>query len=957
MPSTPFFIPDTSPLFDYSPSDAWTAGYRPKGDGYDQTLHRTGRYEEGTTIALNVTATALRFQTISPKNGCNIQYRLNAGQWTDGCTITKEGNNVQDLPTDRSHQLELRPKVSEGEGSGGGEFEFMGVEGDLPIQNPGSATNLTIDNTSPSFVFTPSHQWTRMTSDGLVGPWANYTVKTIYDQSGLEGFLNGSIGVTTVEGSKAELTFQGEAVYLYGSSGQESGTAEISVDGKVQQTINMTNPWESRNSLLYVGGGFDPLTTHTLSIVNTQPGAQLVIDYALLTVPHKDKAMSLPLIVSLAAGVPTLLVCLLATWLFLRRRKQRRSRSAYARRPPPHPYAFATGVGNHVLHTGSKVSSIDHWRLNTSSTTLSPITPASGTSLNPPGSGYIWGTGKPAGLDLVRSKSNTAPSPATTIPTTIVGQTAVSGPRNDLSPPFNDPPPDYPDYLPYRGPVETPSQASGSDTQTPGGASSSSPYAGLARSLSASNGTPLLAGSNPASTTTTTTTTTNWLHTPSSANQDISPSPSRSSSGRSGRSYTSPPALDRLNPLGNSSGGGKKDYKPEYDDIALTDYYGRSNTATTTVGMAHTSQSPAYEENDNQYQIQRDLKQGLHEPSPGSASASASTPSSVGQTGVAVRTSVQLGSLQSVARLWPTRDAVPSAYKTPSAYVATSGRVDYPQASAQAQTPSQTRLVTANTPSSIAGGSGPYRPDTSGMTESIFEPPSPASGLSRGMSIKSMGSFFSRLIFNPPGSSSTTSLSNLPSVPSTPAFPQAAARPDSGTLPIAPGSASSLGMGRGMPVRKGTSGSEMSASSQLMPSTATGSVFGTTTGTGTFTSTSTSSSSSPSTARTMGSAFGGGGASAMTPASSSSTSTPLYTANSYNGGGVGVGVGGGYRPMPLRSASDGMGGAYVPRTGTGTGTGTGTRTIPGESPNFFIELNPDSPMTDSRPGSEWTTVR
>ncbi|WVQ98063.1 hypothetical protein IAU59_005185 [Kwoniella sp. CBS 9459] len=924
MPSTPFFIPNTSPLFAYSPSDAWTAGYRPKGDGFDQTLHRANRFDEGTTISLNVTATSLRFQTSTPKSGCNIQYRLNGTQWTDGCTITKEGNNVQSLPVGL-HQLELRPKASSG---GGGEFEFMGVGGDLPILNPGSATNLTIDNTSPSFVYTPSNQWTRMTSDGLVGPWANYTAKTIYEQSGLDGFLNGSIGVTTVEGSKAELTFQGEAVYLYGSSGQESGTAEIHVDGQLHQTINMTNPWETRNSLLYIGGGFDPLTQHKLTVTNTQPGGQLVIDYALLTMPSKDKAMSLPLIVGLAAGLPILLVIALATWLFLRRRKQRRSRSPFARKHH-HPYAFANGVGNHVLHTGSKVSSIDHWRLNSSTTTLSPITPASGTSLNPPGSGYIWGTGKPAGLDLVRSKSNNASSPAT-INHNTAAAVPPGGPRNDFTPPFNSPPPDYPDYLPYQGPVETPSQAS--NAQTPGGAS---PYAGMSRSNSSNNATPLLTGANPSSTINTTTAMPGWLYTPSSGAQDVSPSPSRSSSGRSGRSYTSPSALDRLNPLSGSVGG-KKEHKPEYDDIALMDYYGGS-------GGAHTSASPAYEANDNAYQLQRDLKTGLHTPSPGTASAS--TPSSAGQTGVAVRTSVQPGSSHSVARLWPTRDAVPSAYKTPSAYVAASGRVEYPQAPVQAQT----RLVTANTPSSVAG-SGPYPPDHSAMTESIMEPPSPASGLSRGMSIKSMGSFFSRLIFNPPGSSSITSLSNLPSVPSTPAFPQAAARPDSGTLPVAPDSASTLGMGRGRPVRQGTSGGEMSASSQMMPSTATRSVFGTTV--------TTTTTSSPSTARTMGSAFGAGGL-AMTPASSTSTSAPLYTANSYNEGGVGVGVGGGYRPMPPRSASEGMGTAYTPRIGmtTGVGTGTGTGTIPGESPNFFIELNPNSPMTDSRPGSEWTSVR
>lgn len=42
-------------------------------------------------------------------------------------------------------------------------------------------------------------------------------------------------------------------------------------------------PWDSYSSLLYVGSGFSG-SNHTLTITNTFPGGQLVIDYVLLTV-------------------------------------------------------------------------------------------------------------------------------------------------------------------------------------------------------------------------------------------------------------------------------------------------------------------------------------------------------------------------------------------------------------------------------------------------------------------------------------------------------------------------------------------------------------------------------------------------------------------------------------------------------------------------------------------------
>ena len=51
------------------------------------------------------------------------------------------------------------------------------------------------------------------------------------------------------------------------------------------------NPWQAYSSLLYMGSGFNLTQNHSLSIVNTSPGSQLVIDYALLTVARPSNSM------------------------------------------------------------------------------------------------------------------------------------------------------------------------------------------------------------------------------------------------------------------------------------------------------------------------------------------------------------------------------------------------------------------------------------------------------------------------------------------------------------------------------------------------------------------------------------------------------------------------------------------------------------------------------------------
>ena len=147
-----------------------------------------------------------------------------------------------------------------------------------------------------------------------------------------------------------------------------------------------------------------------------------------------------------------------------------------------------------------------------------------------------------------------------------------------------------------------------------------------------------------------------------------------------------------------------------------------------------------------------------------------STPSTLGLTG---RTARAVGATRSVARLWPSRDAIPSTLRQQSAD---------PPADSILFTPSHTTAGTFSICQSQMHGSGlasrsiftnPTHSNPSSSHPSSFH-----SALRRGVSVKSvktMRSFFSTLLFH----SSSTSLAVQ-----TPALPLAAARPDSDIFPI-----------------------------------------------------------------------------------------------------------------------------------------------------------------------------
>ena len=78
MSTTPFSIPDTSPVFNYSPCEAcgssgtWQSAYQAQGDGYDATFHQSSG--EDFVVTFNISGILLHSLVISTKlTGVRLQ--------------------------------------------------------------------------------------------------------------------------------------------------------------------------------------------------------------------------------------------------------------------------------------------------------------------------------------------------------------------------------------------------------------------------------------------------------------------------------------------------------------------------------------------------------------------------------------------------------------------------------------------------------------------------------------------------------------------------------------------------------------------------------------------------------------------------------------------------------------------------------------------------------------------
>ncbi|WVQ76053.1 hypothetical protein IAR50_005690 [Cryptococcus sp. DSM 104548] len=826
---TQFFIPDTSPVFAYSlasssssssssnSSASWVAAYSPRGDGYDQTFHLgTG----DASVGINITASALSFSLSSSNSSlpCPAEYRINASSWAAACPSVDGDFVVQDLPTGL-HQVEMR--AVEGEG----QLEVMGVGGELDSADGYSLNNLTIDDTSPSFVYSPPSSWTFASSS-----YSSISSNTTLSDSDLENLYNSTAHFTHSAGSKVELSFEGEALYVYGMALEGGGQGEVRLDGELQGVIDASGSWRSFSSLLYMGSGFST-GAHTLTIISTST-RPLIIDYALLsTQTSSSSSTNLGLIIGVILGVSALLILLAAgSYVFMVHRRSRNK--------PEYPFA---GYGKNAAATYSNFTSL-------ASKELDP-----------------WDQNDEAFLQKSRSTLALGTSGMR------LGTTSV-----------------YSDYLPYRGPIEPPPShlSEGPNVARTGSREELLPYGDMQSSHgswtpSGMSTPPLISGASPSAV--------GWL--------------------KGARPWVASPVFS----LGSASFSAGTGYTGSRS--------GSQRSASSGVGGR---QSPL-DRLDRHDFIGLDLYQPALSPPPFSSSRSSrpspprtastsltassglSTPSTLGLgLGEHVQQAVRMPApARSVGRLWPTRDAVPSSYRTESVMQGASVGVEDPNPRA---------LYSS---SSLALNASTSVDALQSQIQTAPQPNTPISPLRRGASIKSiktLRSFFSGIIFVPPTAPSMPHLSRTggdgESEPQTPAVPWTAARPDSGIFPglergFSRRFASRRGRNKGGE-KEGDGGDKMPASS--VP--------------------------------------------AKSPVTAMVTRSPLSLARALPSDSRQQS--GESAQTQVRDVEEGI---ALPHRPQGDAAGEAERQEVEEeeaSPNFFIELDPNSPIEGSRPASQWT---
>lgn len=77
-------------------------------------------------------------------------------------------------------------------------------------------------------------------ANGPLGTPSNNTLVRQYSGSGMTGFFNSTTSITTDQGASISLSFKGTGLYIYGMSGLDGGSAEVTYDGDLTHTLNLT---------------------------------------------------------------------------------------------------------------------------------------------------------------------------------------------------------------------------------------------------------------------------------------------------------------------------------------------------------------------------------------------------------------------------------------------------------------------------------------------------------------------------------------------------------------------------------------------------------------------------------------------------------------------------------------------------------------------------------------------
>ncbi|CAE6538512.1 unnamed protein product [Rhizoctonia solani] len=255
------------------------------------------------------------------------------------------------------------------------------------------------------------------------------------DSAYVGSYLYQTIHFIDADKATARVSFEGNAVYLYGGLFYDHGSFTVDIDGRridtLSGTANTTKTEIRAKELMYYADGLGP-GIHNMTITNT-PGTSdkkwLDVDYVLATQPDwfrgVDNNSKLPSLVGAVCGaVAAFILLALATWYSMRRRR-RRNNSSFVDllHENPNPYGIPMGyvppgVGTSAYQTFYAAQHGNSDCSGTSDSTHKLIPALSATSVPSASSVNLIGSPSELPSNNMGSPGSFMPSPALAYPTT-----------------------------------------------------------------------------------------------------------------------------------------------------------------------------------------------------------------------------------------------------------------------------------------------------------------------------------------------------------------------------------------------------------------------------------------------------------------------------------------------------------------------------------------------------------
>ncbi|KAJ7861732.1 hypothetical protein B0H14DRAFT_3863354 [Mycena olivaceomarginata] len=285
MPTANYTIDDVSPLIQYAPAGAWSAG-KAADPSSSKYFDKTFTLSTAKGSSASFTFTGNHVWIFGAKRANHGPYSVTIDKTTtqsdgfsaaDNFTALFDSGSLtqgQHTVVITNQQIDAKKQYLD--------VDYITWSTDSPSD---STKNVQLDDNASQFSYQPSDAWkTDLPSD-------------------MSGFQGGSGHVTQNKDASAKLSFSGDTIALFGPVGPKLGPYAIKIDGKDAGTFNPQKENYAAQTALYHGDGLGA-GDHTLEVINqpTSTDQFLAIDFALAVAVPSSSSSSASLSSSASAS-------------------------------------------------------------------------------------------------------------------------------------------------------------------------------------------------------------------------------------------------------------------------------------------------------------------------------------------------------------------------------------------------------------------------------------------------------------------------------------------------------------------------------------------------------------------------------------------------------------------------------------------------------------------------------